>query len=290
MTNPLRNCPVCDGPPSEIFTKRGYDIGTCIPCDHTYIVREPKPDHLESIYGDAYFSGGGDGYPNYSDQADLLIAHGKHYGQLLARYMSPGRVLDIGAAAGFILKGLIDEGWHGDGVEPNASMAHMAKTRFGLNVMVGGLEETKLVGQYDMVTMIQVAAHFFDVRRAFAAAAEATKPGGWWLIETSNKKSFPARVLGKRWHFISPPSIQNWFSPKSLTNLAGQYGFTLVAKGRPRKRIIGAHAKSLLGHKVPGAAGKLIRPVVNFIPDEASLPYPSFDLMWMLLKKCSRST
>jgi 2-polyprenyl-3-methyl-5-hydroxy-6-metoxy-1,4-benzoquinol methylase len=285
MNLQLKSCPICEGSPAKIFTKRGYDIGSCKDCDHTYIVNKPCPNHLKKVYDDSYFTGGGDGYPNYANQEELLIAHGRRYGRLLLQYMPPGRVLDVGAAAGFILKGLIEEGWQGDGIEPNASMAQLAQNRYGLNVRVG-LEKTPLEDQsYDVITMIQVAAHFYDVRRAFAAAAKATKPGGWWLIETSNEKSLPARLLGENWHFISPPSVQNWFTHDTLAKLAGQYGLTPVATGRPQKWINSTHAKSLLQHKMQGLVGRGIKLFMRLMPDNVSLPYPSLDLMWMLLHK-----
>jgi len=75
------------------------------------------------IYDDDYFQGGKAGYPDYLAEADLLRCHGRWYGRLLAKYMQPGRVLDIGAAAGFILQGFQDCGWKGNGVEPNQRMA-----------------------------------------------------------------------------------------------------------------------------------------------------------------------
>lgn len=287
MEAQYRLCPVCGGRPAKTFEKRGHIIGVCTDCAHMFVANRLSPNHLEQVYNDTYFTGGGDGYPDYLGEEDLLVAHGRRYGRLLKRYMPAGRVLDIGAAAGFILKGLTEAGWSGDGVEPNTSMAKVAQEKYGLHVQIGALEDVVVDEQYDAVTMIQVAAHFHDVRRAFEIVARATKSGGWWLIETADKDSLPARLLGQNWHFISPPSVQNWFSRTTLANLARQFSMTPVATGRPQKWLNGAHAKSLMSHKIQGSLGTVISPVLRVIPDDLPIPYPSFDLMWILLRKAS---
>ena len=285
MVSMFRLCPVCENEPENKFEKHGYIIASCGSCTHTYVAGDPPPNHVERVYSDVYFVGGGDGYPDYRREESLLIAHGRRYAQLLARYMSPGCVLDVGAAAGFILQGMVEEGWQGEGIEPNASMARAAREKYGLKVRVGALENATLNRQYDLISMIQVAAHFYDVRRAFEKAAHATKPGGYWLIETSDKESLPARLLGPNWHFISPPSVQNWFSRTTLANLASQFGMMPIAAGRPEKWLKGRHAKSLLHHKLPRSLGSFVRPLIGAIPDNLPIPYPSLDLFWMLLRK-----
>ena len=51
-----------------------------------------------------------------------------------------------------------------------------------------------------------IIAHVPDIRTALARAASLTRPGGYWLIETSDRASARARRMGARWHFYSPPS------------------------------------------------------------------------------------
>jgi hypothetical protein len=96
-----------------------------------------------------------------------------------------------------------------------------------------------------------------------------------------------ARLLGRRWHEWSPPSVLQWFSPRSLAELARQQGLEVVARGRPRKRIGAAHAKSLLRHKLgTSSAGRLAGRVLDYaLPSRVTLPYPSEDLFWLLLRK-----
>src|ERR1041384_3040675 len=121
-------------------------------------------------------------------------------------------MLDVGAAAGFILKGFIDEGWHGTGLEPNERMAAYGRQHLELDLRCGPLENfdektgEKSDEKFDLVSMIQVAAHFYQPRKAFENAARLLAPNGHLLIETWNRGSFSARVLGRHWHEYSPPS------------------------------------------------------------------------------------
>jgi SAM-dependent methyltransferase len=279
------NCPICNASSNAVFVKYGYNVLECEECHHRYCELEPQASHPEEVYNDSYFTGGGAGYTDYLGEASLLIAHGRRYGRLLGQYCSPGVVLDVGAGAGFILKGLTETGWQGDGLEPNAQMAAYARQAYDLNVHVGTFEDFTPDKQYDLITMIQVVAHFYDVQRAFDTASRAVKPGGYWLVETWDKDSKVARTLGENWHEYSPPSVLHWFSRKTLARLASRYGMREVASGRPQKWLNGQHAKSLARYKLKDSPVQFLSPTLAIIPDNLPIPYPSFDLFWMLFQK-----
>jgi len=281
-------CPICDSSSRQIFKKHNYWICECNACRHRYVPLTNGVEHLERVYGDHYFTEGGAGYSDYLGEADLIIAHSQQYGRLLSRYMTPGKVLDVGAAAGFILKGLSAFGWRGVGLEPNTAMANYGRTQLGLEIQVGSLEHFKTGEHFDLVTMIQVLPHFYSLRQALQTAAELTQPGGYWLIETWNRDSFMAQLMGQNWHEYSPPSVLHFFSPATLALLMGQFGFTEVARGRPAKKLNSAHAKSLLQYKLKNSIlEKPAARLFNLIPANLPIPYPSFDLFWALYQKSS---
>lgn len=284
------NCPICCHSSKYFFTKYGYRIQRCLNCEHQFLEGSLGKEHVINVYNDSYFQGGGAGYPNYISQRNLLIQHGHRYGKILDKYISPGKVLDVGAASGFILQGLIDSGWMGDGIEPNDEMAHYGRVEMGLPISTGSLEslnDVKEDDSYDLISMIQVIPHFFDLHRALTAASALTRSGGFWLIETWNRESITARLLGQHWHEYSPPSVLRWFALSDLTKLASHYGFEMVASGRPSKWIRASHAKSLLKFKFQdmGFLGQLMSKLLALIPSKLSIPYPSEDLIWILYKK-----
>lgn len=279
-------CPIENSVTERVFQKDDYWIRECPVCHLQYVETKTSEGHVTQVYGDNYFLGGGAGYSNYLSEEKIITDHGRYYGKLLKKFTQPGTVLDVGAAAGFILKGLSEYGWKGVGLEPNATMAKHGREETGVNIEVGALEGFASDEKFDLVTMIQVVPHFYQLKEALQAAADLTKPSGYWLIETWNKDSWMARLMGQNWHEYSPPSVLHFFSPKTLGLLANQFGFVEVAKGRPAKRIGTGHAKSLLKYKMEESnVGRLGIKMINLIPDDLTLPYPSYDLFWALYKK-----
>jgi 2-polyprenyl-3-methyl-5-hydroxy-6-metoxy-1,4-benzoquinol methylase len=279
-------CPLCGRSSQPWILQYGYWIRDCKGCGHRFTELHATPDHVTTVYADTYFNSGGAGYPDYLAEAALLRQQGRRYAKLLKRYATPGTMLDVGAAAGFILQGFFDDGWQGRGIEPNATMARHARQTLNLPVEVGTLEQLQASEAFDLVTIIQVVGHFFDIQQAFAAASQHTKSGGFWLIESWNYKSGMAKLLGAHWHEYSPPSVLHWFSPDSLAQFAARYGFKEIKRGRPAKFISSAHAKSLLRYKLKQLpAGQLLLKAIDLIPDRWLIPYPAEDLFWILLQK-----
>jgi SAM-dependent methyltransferase len=272
-------CPLCQCISETAFTVKGYSLLDCRKCTHRFAEVAVKNNHAKSVYDDSYFTGGGAGYQDYLQEDKMLRQRGRMYAQKLGSYLKPGRMLDVGAAAGFILKGFADEGWRGIGLEPNERMVSYGRQNLGLDLRCGTLENFEAEWKFDLVSMIQVAGHFYQPRKAFENAARILAPKGHLLIETWNRGSFSARVLGKHWHEYSPPSVLHWFSLGGLSDFLAGLGFEKVTHGRPPKKISGGHAKSLLRYRLGDSFA------LKLIPEEMYFPYPSEDLFWALYRK-----
>jgi hypothetical protein len=134
------HCDICARIATSSFSVHGYLFFSCAACDFAFL--DPTVASLlsgETIFGDEYFRGGGAGYTDYFDEADLLRSHGRRYGRLLAR-VGARHVLDVGAAAGFIMRGMIEAGCSAVGIEPNASMPAYAVRELNLDVRTTTLE------------------------------------------------------------------------------------------------------------------------------------------------------
>lgn len=280
-------CTVCHSDNTEIkFLKNGYRILDCLECGHVFTDFVPTPEGVTQIYSDDYFFNGGAGYDDYTLEKDMLIKRGEYYADKMSKYMRPGKVLDIGAAAGFLLKGFENEGWEGIGIEPNHTMAEYGKNELGVDIKTGTIETVEVKGTFDLVILIQVAAHIYDLHTSMKRIDGFLTPGGHALIETWNKDSLTAKVFGSNWHEYSPPGTLNYFSKPTLNQLFVQYGFYRIAQGTPKKSIHSKHAKSLVRHKLIESKGlRWAASLVSLIPNNMLIPYPAEDLFWALFKK-----
>ncbi|MEL7341146.1 MAG: class I SAM-dependent methyltransferase, partial [Bacteroidota bacterium] len=250
-------CEVCgDKYAKPLFAVNHINILECHNCQHRYADFIPTEDTMNSIYGDEYFFGGKDGYPDYLKNQDVLIKRGESYSKIINQFRTPGRVLDIGSAAGFILKGFENQGWQGVGVEPNQVMSRYANETLGLEVINTSFEAFETNEPFDLVSMIQVISHVSDIKQCFEKLTALTADQGYLLIESWNENSLMARLFGKRWHQYAPPSVLRWFNCEWLQAQLKKYGFEFVKKGRLTKYIQADHIKSLLQFKFEGSALK----------------------------------
>lgn len=280
-------CPICQRDTRRAFSSDGYWIRECNNCLHRFVEHAPSAEHVVRCYGDSYFSGGGSGYDDYLMHSEALIRRGEFYADLLKKAgIATGKMMDVGAAAGFQLEGFHRKGWTGCGIEPNPGVAAHANTHWQLPITCSTLEDYASNETFDLISMVQVVAHFHDVQTAFSRAAELTATGGHWLIETWDYRSITARVLGKHWHEYSPPTVLQNFSRQSLARLASQHGMKRIAGRRTLKSISGQHAKSLLNHKAEQSAiNQLAATAARILPDRMRILYPADDLFWMVFQK-----
>lgn len=271
---------------SLVAVKNGYPILDCQSCQRRFSVIRDSETHLSEVYSDKYFFEGGDGYPDYLEGKDILYYYGAYYAKKLKKYALPGKVLDVGCAAGFILKGFESMGWKGQGIEPNETMAAYGRKELNLDIYNGSIEDFSSEQKFNLVCLIQVIGHFYNVDKSMENISSLLLPGGLVLVESWNMNSWIARILGKHWHEYSPPSVINWFSDKSLKKLFDDYGFEPITSGHPVKKIQVKHALSLLKEKSPAFYKK--NSFFRFIEKKLgvmAMIYPPVDLKWYLFRK-----
>ena len=149
-------------------------------------------------------------------------------------FPKPGRVLDVGCAAGYFLRVMQEEGWQVTGLEPSDTIRRTAEERLGAeNVRAGLLGQVELPPQsFDLITMWDVIEHIPDVVAAVRAVGRLLAPGGKFLIETQDVRSLAARVLGKRWQHYKHAEHIYHFHAGTLADALGRAGFR-VLENRP---------------------------------------------------------
>lgn len=282
-------CPsinACNEARTVKLMKDVYPIQECTKCGHRFCTIENATNHTAEVYGDDYFFEGKQGYPNYLNEKDILFKYGKNYAKVLSKYTVPGKMLDVGSAAGFILKGFEEAGWQCEGLEPNDTMASYGRNELKVKITTGNLESFETTEKFDVVSLIQVIGHFTDLDKAMRNISGMLSENGLVLIESWDMNSTMAKLMGKHWHEYSPPSVINWFSDATLTQFFNYHGFELIGNGRPSKKINIKHGLSLFEETTPNFIFK--KGMMTFFRKtigKYDAPYPPFDVKWYVFKK-----
>ena len=281
-------CVLCGSVANLALVVRGFHIAQCDSCGHQFLPTSIPRDPVARTYSDEYFFGGGAGYTNYLDQKVLLEKRGTQYAKIVEKHLGrKGNVFDVGAAAGFLMQGWLNQDWAAVGVEPNLAMVQHGQER-GLDLYHGVFEDSLAWKDesYDCVSMVQVISHLPSPTDALRLAYQMLKPSGILLVETWDRKSWIASAMKGGWHEYSPPSVLHWFHRESLTKAANLVGFEFVESQRVLRWLNIGHAKSLLKHmSATSKLASLASIVATVFPSQMNILYPGDDLFWALYRK-----
>ena len=108
-------------------------------------------------------------------------------------HCAPGKILDIGAAAGEFLFAMRKEGWDVLGVEMSNSMSRYVLETYGIDCINSDIDELSVdnlkANHFDAVTLWATLAHLYDPMRTLRLCHQVLKPRGKIVILTSNSDS-----------------------------------------------------------------------------------------------------
>jgi 2-polyprenyl-3-methyl-5-hydroxy-6-metoxy-1,4-benzoquinol methylase len=145
----------------------------------------------------------------------------------LKRFVAGGRLLDVGASTGYFLNAARLD-FETCGIEPSRWAAEYARSRLGLDVREGSLDEVELpAASFDVITLNDVIEHLTDPLGALRRLHALLKPGGLLYLVTPNVRSLSARLLRGRWWGLRPAHLY-YFAPDTLTAMLGKAGLEVV--------------------------------------------------------------
>jgi 2-polyprenyl-3-methyl-5-hydroxy-6-metoxy-1,4-benzoquinol methylase len=219
-------CLFCDVQDERILFKDGpFRVVSCARCGHVYVNPRLPADRLHEMYQEEYWNSPRAkefGYTRYLAERELYERTYRRRSDTIERYKrTPGRVLDIGCAAGFFLRVMADKGWDTVGVEISAPMVEYARDELQLpdvrraDVLTTDLEP----GSFDVITLWDVIEHLEDPLEHLRAAHRLLHRNGILVLETQNVRSGFARLLGRKWQHYKHEEHLYHFHPETLDRL-----------------------------------------------------------------------
>jgi SAM-dependent methyltransferase len=289
-------CNLCSTPLSPeqepVWRKDGFDIVACPSCRLVFRRDLPTPAELDRIYAGEYFRRPDDeethGYLDYLADEDAHRLSARKRLELLTRHTAPGRLLDVGAAAGFFMDEARRAGWEVWGIDVSAEMARWGAENLGLRLETGVFERwPDSPDGLDCVTMWDYIEHAVDPAASFARAREALAPGGVLAISTGDVGSIVARVSGQRWHLLTPRHHNFYFSETTIRRYLDRAEFEVIeAKRRSAPYSVRYCAYKLAAHapsrRLPQRAADWLakRPI-----GERAIPVNLWDVMTVVARR-----
>lgn len=223
------NCPACHREINSepIHSYKDYQYYHCANCDlmFWYPMKNPGTDWYEASLVPTPFR-------------PVWLAHWGQRQFLRATPTRGGQLLDIGCGLGDFLFKAQQAGYSVTGIDLSPNCIKVASQRFGIkNLYPMTLEEfvTKHPhNKYDVITFFEVLEHLDNVSDFLSQVKMLLKPGGYIACSVPNRA---------KWRFSSiieecdyPPNHFTHWSPRSLSNLFGKYGFSILTL-RPQPLI-----------------------------------------------------
>ncbi|MEM7200319.1 MAG: class I SAM-dependent methyltransferase [Planctomycetota bacterium] len=233
-------CQVCQGTQhTQLFEEPPFSVQRCTDCGLVFVSpRMTEEDLHAEVYSESYWRSDRpreQGYADYAQDEELYLkTFRRRFGLVNEHCPQPGRVLDVGCAAGFFLRTAKERGWDTYGVEPSAAIATNAQQHLGEDrVFVGVLGDAPPdrgfePGSFDLVTMWDVVEHVPDPQQLLRQARQMLKPNGTLILETQNVSSRFANLLGRKWHHYKHREHLYHFNPDTVQRLLQQGGFDVL--------------------------------------------------------------
>ncbi len=221
-----RPCEVCGGPSFHALgAKAEHRFERCTRCRLERIEPQPTDETLAQIYGKHYY----DAWGLQTDQS--AVEHLKR-GTFTRVIRGAGdlprgsRVLDCGAATGFLMGVAQDMGLSPYGAELSEYGAEQIANRFGRDrVHQGHLEDAKFPdGHFEAIFMCDFLEHVRAPERVLDRAYSLLARGGKIVISMPRIGSLTHKAMGLKWTHYKVEHLY-YFSIENLRQLLERMGF-----------------------------------------------------------------
>jgi SAM-dependent methyltransferase len=186
-----QSCANCPGSAvRHVFRRGGRRVVACRSCGLQFCTEYPDLQAADAeIYTAAYFQGA------LAEQPERRRIFSRLLEEIESVLGRRGRLLDVGAGEGALLRAASARGWRAEGVEVSSAMVRHVREALGLEVHQGTLEKLSLPeAAYDAVILNHVLEHVQNPVSTLRRIAALLVPDGVVRIEVPNLASLSSRL------------------------------------------------------------------------------------------------
>ncbi len=234
-------CPVCSSSQGELFTsafdrvlnrpEQPWRIQRCPDCGFGWTEPPLRDEEIKQHYPPTYL---GDSRRTVEEFLAGRLQQSRSWKKevekvdLVQRFVSGGRILDVGCGDGKFLWALDARRWDRAGVEFSEDTVRLVNRKIDdLKLIEGDIFSPELPeGSFDVVTFWHVLEHLPRPQQVLERVQRLLAPGGRVFISLPNFDSLQARLFRRYWYaFDDVPRHLYHFAPLPLERLLREKGF-----------------------------------------------------------------
>ena len=225
-------CIVCGG--THAPTQRLPGLIQCNKCGFLSADLSISDEELQVLYGQGYFKG--EEYLDYiAEEPSLRLNFRNRLATLkaVAPHLPRCDLFEIGCAYGFFLEEAGQWVRSASGIDISAEPVRFAVQERGVEASQGDYLSLNLGRTFDVIAMWDTIEHLKYPHLFIEKIAQDLKPGGLLALTTGDIGSLVARLQGRHWRLIHPPTHLHYFSAATMCELLHRKGFEVLHLGHP---------------------------------------------------------
>lgn len=227
----IPTCLVCGGPTKP---SRLPGLVECSRCGFVSADLVLTDEALSKLYQRSYFHG--DEYLDYVAEKESLRLNFKARLRTLQRLvpdLAQRDLFEIGCAYGFFLDEARPFVKSAAGIDVAREAIDYGRRRFGLDVRQGDYLGCALDRKYGAIVLWDTVEHLRRPDLFIEKVHADLQPGGVLALTTGDIGSLNARLRGKNWRMIHPPTHLHYFSAATMRELLNRRGFDIIHLSHP---------------------------------------------------------
>lgn len=220
-------CSICKKEDAYLlYKKTGFNVAGCRACGMVFSTPQPSSQELRKMYSRDYYQ------PWNIEKEEVVrkikMATFERRILEIQKYVSGGKILDVGCATGFFLEKAQSKGFEPYGIEISAFSYQQGRKKFGDHIFNGTIEDVPFGNiLFDVITMFDLLEHVKDPVATLRCCKKILKPHGIIVAVLPDVSSLTARLMGKTWTHYKKEHLF-YFSKRTITDLLKQESFEVL--------------------------------------------------------------